>query len=259
MTVLDVASIKPDAESLEASVDWDPSASFRHSRIGPQFQFELRQQVAELSKVLARRGPQVSTNTSSAMDEIQAMPSGDVSRRNSGGSTATTPPGGRGLGSSGRGGGRGRGRGKGKKIDDETPLGAGTITETTPAKKGRRRTKAVDNVKQEESSEAGRRNSKRKGDEEFEAQLAMALAATAAAAKAEATQTSPVSNGKEESGVKGLCWSQRRDSTEGNGGKSKLFEFGAKGSNSGSVWSWKMGPVLHWAEVYCGGEGSTGR
>lgn len=263
VTILDVASIKPDAESLEASVDWDPSAPFCHSRIGPQFQFELRQQVAELSKVLARPGPQVSTNTSSPMGEILAMPSGDTGRRNSGGSTASTPPGERGLDGSGRGGGRGRGRGrgrgKGKNIDDESPLGAGAISKTTPAKKGRRRTKADNNVKQEESPQTVRRNSKRKGDEEFEAQLAMALAATAAAAKAEATQTSPASNGKEESSVKELCWSQRRDSTESNGGKSKLFEFGAKGVSSGSVWSWKMGPVLHWAEIYCGGEGSTGR
>lgn len=230
VTVLDVASIKPDAESLEASVDWDPSAPFHHSRM---FQFELRQQVADLSKVLARRGPQVFINTPSSVDGMQAM-------------TSESPGSGRGQGQSrgsGPGPGRGRGRGKGKNVDDESPSGnaRGKTLAQTPGHKGRRRTTKTDEkVKHGESSKrtakgtassehAGRSDSKRKGDEEFEAQIAMALAATAAA-------TTPTSE-KEENSVKGL----------------------RKGGSSGSVWSSKMGPLLHWAEVYCGGEGSNGR
>lgn len=248
VTVLDVASIKPDAESLEASVDFDPSAPFHHSRIGPLFQFELRQQVAELSRVLARRGPQVFISTPSSVDGVQAMKPGDIK----------SPANGTGQGQSrgsgpGPGPGRGRGRGKGKNVDDKSPSGNArgkTVDQagaSTPSKKGRRRTPHADeNVKNGEGSKtpvlskgtassehAGRSNSKRKGDEEFEAQIAMALAATAAAAKAEGTPTSE----KEENNVKGL----------------------RKVGTSGSVWSWKIGPLLHWAEVYCGGEGSNGR
>lgn len=252
VTVLDVASIKPDAESLEASVDWDPNAPFHHSRIGPQFQFDLSQQVAELSKVLARRGPRVAMDTPIPAEEVQAMTPRDVGRGSSGGRTADSP-------ASGRGRGRGRGRGKGAKSDDMAQLGA--KSEATPGKKGRRRTKADDNVKHGESSKtagskhAERSDSKRKGDEEFEAQIAMALAATAAAAEIENTQTNAVTSEKEENSVKGLSWSQ----PQSNGGKSKIFERGAKGNTSGSVWSWKMGPLLRWAEVYCGSEGSSGR
>lgn len=248
MTVLDVASIKPDAESLEASVDWDPSAPFHRSRIGPLFQFELRQQVAELSNVLSRRGPQVFINTPSSVDGVQAMTSGEVGR----GRTADSPASGRSQGVQSRG--RGRGRGKDKNVYDESPSGNARGKKTvaqagasTPGKKGRRRTNADETVKHSESSktpvlskgttasseQAGRSNSKRKGDEEFEAQIAMALAATAAAAKVESTPTSE----KEEDCLKEL----------------------RKSGTSGSVWSWKMGPLLHWAEVYCGGEGSNGR
>lgn len=225
VTVLDVASIKPDAESLEASVDWDPDAPLHHSRIGPQFQFELKQQVAELSKVLARRGPQVFVSSPGAVDGSKAVTPVDIK----------TPANAR---------GQGRGRGKGKNVVEESPLSgrgkgkkvaqAGAAA-STPAKKGRKRT-----TKAEESEVAktpvvssSRSDLKRKGDEEFEAQIAMALAATAAAAKAEGTPTSE----KEDKSVKGL----------------------KKAGSSGSVWSWKMGPLLHWAEVYCGGEGSNGR
>ena len=252
MTVLDVASIKPDAESLEASVDWDPNSPFRHSRIGPHFQFDLRQQVAELSKVFARRGPRAAISTPIPVGEVQAMTSGDVGRGSNGGRTADSP-------ARGRGQGRGRGRGKGTKSNDVAQVNANS--EATPGKKGRRRTKADVNVKHGESSKtagnehAERSNSKRKGDEEFEAQIAMAMAATAAAAKVEVAQTNDVTSEKEENSVKGLCWSQPQN----NGGKSKIFENRGKGKSSGSVWSWKMGPLLHWAEVYCGGEGSCGR
>lgn len=225
MTVLDVASIKPDAESLEASVDWDPEAPLHHSRIGPLFQFELKQQVAELSKVLARRGPQVFVSSPGVVD----------------GAKAVTPPD---IKSPANVSGRGRGRGKGKNVVEESPLGgargkkAGAAS-TPAAKKGRKLTTKADESEVAKASVvssselAGRSDSKRKGDEEFEAQIAMALAATAAAAKAEGTPTSE----KEDRSVKGL----------------------KKAGSSGSVWSWKMGPLLHWAEVYCGGAGSNGR
>lgn len=37
-----------------------------------------------------------------------------------------------------------------------------------------------------------------------------------------------------------------------------LKEF-RKSGISGLVWFWKMGLLLYWVEVYCGGEGSNGR
>jgi hypothetical protein len=73
----------------------------------------------------------------------------------------------------------------------------------------------------------------------------MALAATAAAAaRAEGAQTNTVTSEKEGNSVKG-------SPPQSNGGKSKIFEKGGKGNTSGSVWSWKMGPVLHatWSTV----------
>jgi xeroderma pigmentosum group C-complementing protein len=112
-------------------------------------------------------------------------------------------------------------------------------------------------------------STKRGADDEFEMQLAMAIAATAAVAEAESMKspgTSRSSNpdtlqqdipdSKRSKKIKGL----------GNNGNASLRQrlgFSPKreevGSNGGAVWSRKLGPVIHWAEVYCSGDGTEGR
>jgi hypothetical protein len=94
--------------------------------------------------------------------------------------------------------------------------------------------------------------SKRRGDAEFELELARALAATAAAAAAVEGGNEPIEvseNGtRKDISARSLEQEPRSKSvlTEGRGG------------GNAAIWSRKMGPLLHWAEVYCG-EGDTGR
>lgn len=83
---------------------------------------------------------------------------------------------------------------------------------------------------------------KRKGDVEFELQLQMALSATGAEIQEKLAATSSQSIGT------------LLDSTP----LKKLRKNAEVASNSSAVWS-RSGPPLYWAEVYCGGQTSTGR
>ena len=269
--MLDVASIKPDAESLDASVDWDSDAPFHHSRIGTSFLTDLRHQVTELSRVLSRRMPQFTTNgdvsdtTQTILSAIDTEIPGSQEVPVSNSAPKARGRGGRGLGQGGSGG-RGRGRGRGQNLNpnqNQNTVASDQSSASIPGKVYNRRGRkpnaqlgvdgGVSSSKGGVEIELQKSTSKRKGDEEYEAQVAMALAATAAAAKVQEVVVSKDDN--EDSSVKGLNWVNQKL----GGGKSKLFEKEGRAGTSGAVWSRKMGPVLHWAEVYCGGEGSTGR
>ncbi|KAK8943489.1 hypothetical protein KSP40_PGU003223 [Platanthera guangdongensis] len=89
--------------------------------------------------------------------------------------------------------------------------------------------------------------SKRKGDLEFELQLAMALEATAT--KKEGMDV------KELHDNSSLLSSHAKKVRIMKTGESS---FSSRGS-SGTVWSRKNGPPLYWAEVYCVDESLTGR
>lgn len=265
--MLDVASIKPDAESLDASIDWDCGAPFHHSRIGTSFLTDLRHQVTELSRVLSRRVPQFATNgdvsdttqTILSATETEIPGSQEIP-------VSSSAPKARGRGGRGLGQGRGRGRGQGQDLNpnqNQKTVASGQSSASIPGKVYNRRGRkpnaqlgvdgGVSSSKGGVEIEPQKSTSKRKGDEEYEAQVAMALAATAAAAKVQEVVVNKDDN--EDSTVKGISWVNQKL----GGGKSKLFEKEGRAGTSGAVWSRKMGPVLHWAEVYCGGEGSTGR
>ncbi|CAK9865179.1 unnamed protein product [Sphagnum jensenii] len=196
--VLDVSSLKPDAESLEASVDYEPNLSFQDINIGVGSQIDLEtKKVATLSQILAHWRPHNSSNAT-RLDGVGSEK--QVSLPNN------VTDGGASLGS-----------------NDAV---AGEPSEQTP--------------------------SKRRGDAEFELELARALAATAAAAAAVEGGNEPIEvseNGtRKDISVRSLEQEPRSKSvlTEGRGG------------GNAAIWSRKMGPLLHWAEVYCG-EGDTGR
>ncbi|CAK9205729.1 unnamed protein product [Sphagnum troendelagicum] len=196
--VLDVSSLKPDAESLEASVDYEPNLSFQDINVGVGSQIDLEtNKVATLSQILAHWRPHNSSNAT----RLDGMGSEkQVSLSNN------VTDGGASLGS-----------------NDAV---AGEPSEQTP--------------------------SKRRGDAEFELELARALAATAAAVAAVEGGNEPIEvseNGtRKDISARSLEQEPRSKSvlTEGRGG------------GNAAIWSRKMGPLLHWAEVYCG-EGDTGR
>lgn len=257
--MLDVASIKPDAESLDASVDWDCDAPFHHSRIGTSFFTDLRHQVTELSRVVSHRVPHFATN-GDAPDPTQSILSATETEIPVSSNAAKA------RGRGGRGLGRGRGRGRGQHLnlnENQNTIASGQSSASIPGKVYSRRGRkpsaqsgvdgGVSSSKVGVEIELEKSASKRKGDEEYEAQVAMALAATAAAAKVQEIVVNK--DDSDRSTVKGLNWVNQKSC----GGKSKLFEKEGRAGTSGAVWSRKMGPVLHWAEVYCGGEGSTGR
>lgn len=298
MTVLDVASIKPDEESLEASVYWDPDAPFEHSRIGSQFHADLERQVSALSKIVACPAPSLVTNVGTR-GASKATASTDLRTGTNGGARGESSAKGRGRG---RSQGRGRegskwerdkdsaasdsvsslarrGRSEGKQNADpsfeNTSLATGAQISTPTRTCGRKRRggKQASSIDGEDGNNDGdaawdnggecrtidestERNLSRKGDEEFEAQVAMAIAATAAAVKVEGKDNEDPNNEMKKV-TEGFNWRDYKRQ-KGNAGRSNLFGKEGKGA-SGAVWSRKMGPVLHWAEVYCGGEASSGR
>lgn len=86
---------------------------------------------------------------------------------------------------------------------------------------------------------------KRKGDVEFELQLEMALSATAAE-----TQNNKLATHTSQSTV------SLQDSSPP---LKKLRQNVEALSSSSAIWSRSAGAPLYWAEVYCGGQASTGR
>ena len=86
---------------------------------------------------------------------------------------------------------------------------------------------------------------KRKGDVEFELQLEMALSATAAK-----TQNNKLATHTSQSTV------SLQDSSPP---LKKLRQNAEALSSSSAIWSRSAGAPLYWAEVYCGGQASTGR
>ncbi|KAH9538704.1 hypothetical protein CY35_15G019900 [Sphagnum magellanicum] len=214
--VLDVSSLKPDAESLEASVDYEPNLSFQDINIGVGSQIDLEtKKVATLSQILAHWRPHNPSNAT-RLDGVRTMLFADA---------------GTGSNVNRRGQGQIHEKGRGLSRDGGASLGsndavAGEPSEQTP--------------------------SKRRGDAEFELELARALAATAAAAAAVEGGNEPIEvseNGtRKDISVRSLEQEPRSKSvlTEGRGG------------GNAAIWSRKMGPLLHWAEIYCG-EGDTGR
>ncbi|KAH8939221.1 hypothetical protein BDL97_15G027500 [Sphagnum fallax] len=214
--VLDVSSLKPDAESLEASVDYEPNLSFQDINIGVGSQIDLEtKKVATLSQILAHWRPHNSSNVT-RLDGVRTM-----LFANAGTGSNVNRRGQRQIHEKGRGSSRDGGASLGS--NDAV---AGEPSEQTP--------------------------SKRRGDAEFELELARALAATAAAAAAVEGGNEPIEvseNGtRKDISARSLEQEPRSKSvlTEGRGG------------GNAAIWSRKMGPLLHWAEVYCG-EGDTGR
>jgi hypothetical protein len=300
--VLDVSSLKPDAESLEASVDYEPNLSFQDINIGVGSQFDLEtKKVATLSQILAHWRPHNPSNAT-RLDGVRTMLFADagtgsnVNRRGQGQ-----------IHEKGRGSSRGRGQNihvfKGKKKIEAVTSGSiasiGTVRRssrkvvsrgTDPDTKDCEVLNSEIVVKAEFVGELGmssRENitgmgsekqvslpndvtdggaslgsndavagepseqtrSKRRGDAEFELELARALAATAAAAAAVEGGNEPIE--VSENGTRSV-----RSLEQEPRSKSVLKE--GRGGGNAAIWSRKMGPLLHWAEVYCG-EGDTGR
>lgn len=94
------------------------------------------------------------------------------------------------------------------------------------------------------------RKLKRKGDVEFELQLEMALSATAAG-PSECNLSSDMND---------ICGSSDGTSSFKKLKKTEKGKFiDSAQVITGAVWSRKKGPPFYWAEVYCGGETSTGK
>ncbi|CAK9262632.1 unnamed protein product [Sphagnum jensenii] len=209
--VLDVSSLKPDAESLEASVDYEPNLSFQDINIGT---------VRRSSRKVVSRGTDADTKDCEALNSEIVVKAEFVGE----------------LGMSSRENMTGMGSEKRVSLPNDVTDGGASLGSN-------------DAVAGEPSEQTP---SKRRGDAEFELELARALAATAAAAAAVEGGNEPIEvseNGtRKDISARSLEQEPRSKSvlTEGRGG------------GNAAIWSRKMGPLLHWAEVYCG-EGDTGR
>ncbi|KAJ7556639.1 hypothetical protein O6H91_05G091400 [Diphasiastrum complanatum] len=270
VTVVDVASLKPDAVSLEASVDWDQDRSNGLGGYVPSVDY-WGSKTASLGQILARCAPswltldQGKNQTSSVEQQFQdCVGEGSLERKK-----GHQQPQAKGK------------RGATQSLGDDANQSRIKITRTSYRGRGRRAVSQCHRIDSGTSSAGLLENvsttdllegngSARKGDREFELQLAMAMAATAAASTSKLADMHEANNA---AGSNLSVNNQNKGCSEvslplaGTGQVQSKTPDGAavyKHRNteeeaSGLIWSRKMGPIVHWAEVFCGGEGTTGR
>lgn len=229
VSILDVAPLKPDTESLDASANWNSDTDTESGWSIPHMN-TTKTTTASLGQILARCPSQLSPR--------------DIVTEDHGG---TESHGARGFGST-------RGGDSGNCLPQEKSLET-SYTEVESADAASKHTGTGygnSEVTYSEGQEKG--TIKRKGDLEFELELAMALSATAVEAQ---------SNVNNENNI--AC-KERHDTTRIDMLTStsvrrhdiKKSRLGARQKNT-AVWSRKLVPYLYWAEVYCEGETLTGR
>eukprot|EP00250_Pteridium_aquilinum_P013717 c21528_g1_i1 orf=98-3352(+) len=275
VTVLDVLSLKPDASSLEASAEWDAS----HAAEGA---FSQRLLSARLASSLGQVFSQCAPHTL-ATAVTNAMPSPAASSPN----PSRRP--------SLEGGRKKQELTRHQSTNGKQKVSENSNSLSSEYQVGRyKKLKFEDNhdlhlCNKEEAMDDCRdippdvsevheqeTKAKKKGDVEFELQLAMAMAATTTTdcksnsgsigkahknSKNEVEGKSNVSNvGKvsEKSENRVDCVPSKRIGSAATIEKGKVqYNNTASLMTSGSaVWSRKLGPLLHWAEVYCGGKDS---
>eukprot|EP00850_Spirogloea_muscicola_P016316 SM000131S26746 [mRNA] locus=s131:317913:324544:+ [translate_table: standard] len=218
---LDVVPLKPDADSLEASEGWDGETRSE----SPISEAVLRSRVAAtgLGRALARLLP-----LSRASQALQASDS-----------SPAMPPPSQGRMPSPNGSRRHR---------HSWPATARDPSSSSKGLAAPPPEVLEDGLVSEEARPARRRS---KGDEEYERQLAMALEATAAASPKGMQGTSPSTSTPPQQPAERLLrrWQARTPSAADM----------AAPATAAAQWSRKMGPILHWAEVFCPGEGAEGR
>lgn len=229
VSILDVAPLKPDTESLDASADWNSDTDTENGWSIPHMN-TTKTTTASLGQILARCPSQVS-------------PQDRVTEDRGG----TECHGSRGCRSK-------RGGDSGNCISKEKSLET-SYTVVESADGGWKHTEigyGNSEVTYSEGQEKG--IIKRKGDLEFETELAMALSATAVEAQSKLNNENSIAC-KERHDTTHLdmptSTSERRHDIK----KSRLS---ARQKNT-AVWSRKLVPCLYWAEVYCEGEMLTGR
>eukprot|EP00850_Spirogloea_muscicola_P010036 SM000058S18466 [mRNA] locus=s58:2763:10424:- [translate_table: standard] len=219
---LDVVPLKPDADSLEASEGWDGETRSE----SPISEAVLRSKVAAtgLGRALARLLPPSRAS--------QASPTAD--------SSPALPPPYQGRMTSPNGSRRHR---------HSWPAAARDPSSSSKGLAAPPPEVLEDGLVSEEARPARRRS---KGDEEYERQLAMALEATAAASPNGMRGTSPSMSTPPQQPAERLL--RRWQSRTPLGAADR-----AASASAAAPWSRKMGPILHWAEVFCPGEGPEGR
>ncbi|CAM6099987.1 unnamed protein product [Calypogeia fissa] len=268
VTILDVVSLKPDAESLEASGSSGSSLYEQSALFSSQNDMETTR-VASLAQILAHSVPQTVNGS-----KRNFAPSSDRgSPSTSGACPQDLKP---------------SPRGRGKKwfsVDGDRGLsltGSPSLRESNskPSRgrgkakaggRGQLKTESVSGVyERPPEPEVELAGKKRSGDEEFERQLAMAIAATAAEAEAKNFTKPETSEGNASATPPPHASDAKRPlkrikglgSSSGNASGRQKLGLASKqeviGSN-GAVWSRKSGPVMHWAEVYCCEEGGPRR
>lgn len=225
VSILDVAPLKPDAESLDASADWNSDTDTENGWSIPHMN-TTKTTTASLGQILARCPSQVSPQNRVTEDR--------------GGSECHVN----------RGCRKKRGGDSGNCIPEEKSL---TEVESTDVE--RKQTGiGYGNSEVTYSEDQEKEIIKRKGDLEFERELAMALSATAVEAQSKANNENNVSC-KERHDTAHLDMPASTSEGRHDIKKSRLS---ARQKNT-AVWSRKLVPYLYWAEVYCEGETLTGR
>lgn len=258
VAVLDVASIKPNASSLEASADWDSQGNVMETAAIDNFsqRYVNRKCGLSLGEVLAQCAPQ------SLPGDTNAKPLQVSSASNISGT------------SSFEGGHMGcrKSRGLGinevsKSFEDQALLSCSKSGKGGTNNGARRQVRKNLRVsRKEESSNSPcissdaceiAKGSKKKGDLEFELQLEMAMAATAAGIGPKVSERDDLCAG-EDDGVLSQKSVPSSSTSERYRGKLQIKDAISHSKATGAVWARKMGPLLHWAEVYCG-ESDGGR
>ncbi|XP_057838379.2 DNA repair protein RAD4 isoform X2 [Cryptomeria japonica] len=227
VSVLDVAPLKPDGESLEASADWNSESDSEDGQ-NLLHMNTTKTTIASLGQVLSRCRYQGYTQNMAVSD---ADPKSHVRR------------------------GRGSKRGSENrdsipgKITSETTFSQGQFADGEQKEKGTQNENPL-----AINSEGQGKVIKRKGDLEFEMELAMALAATATETpKKSKREDDMVSND-----IPGRAQTDMFTSTSEKGHENRKPRFSSQ-KKSTAVWSRKLVPCFHWAEVYCEGETLSGR
>lgn len=218
VSVLDVASLKPDSESLDASQEWESTKDMIEGfQLGMNHRYS---EAASLSRALAGSYPQNAENRNSKSAGKEVLPDRKLSGKSPQNSRKRCTAQAQDLG------------GKSIRFDEG----------------------------------AGQTSFQSKADREFELQLAMAISATAAVGSAQApvpsgeTSSQPISRGEAgDASVHAVKLSSGRKV-----GSTLLFrkrkkEAELETGTSGSLWSRKRGPLLHWAEVFCCNDTATGK
>ncbi|KAL2642788.1 hypothetical protein R1flu_010375 [Riccia fluitans] len=242
---LDVAPLKPDASSLEASAGWDPKLEGEGIIYSAPNDLEAVK-ATSLARLLAKSAfqqlsgsnSQLTSNTVPTSRGPEKMVSSDVGRLKNEDS---------GNGSYVQKGDNGRG----KKLEAEsTEEGKAEVKAYT-----RRKRKGAGHGAGSESADAanenvGRRSSGNKGEEEFETQVALALCATAAVGMQtnSSNKKTPMPNTPlAVRRLNGMVGQKKK----GEGRLARKVGLSSRGESSNkNVPENRMGAPLHWAEVY---------